>query len=35
MEHLCPVAQVTGIIVIGVIIVVFILSMFTSFFDRN
>lgn len=35
MEHLHPVAQVAGILVIGTIVVVFILSCFTSFFDRN
>lgn len=35
MANLCPAAQVTAIIVIGLVICVFILSFFTSFFDRN
>lgn len=35
MENLHPVAQVTGLIVVGLIVCVFLLSLFTSFFDRN
>jgi hypothetical protein len=35
MEALHPVAQVTAIIVIGIVVSVFILSVATSFFDRN
>lgn len=34
MEHLHPVAQVTLIIVIGIVSCFAILSLFTSFFDR-
>ena len=35
IEHLHPVAQVVGLIVIGAIVVTFILSFFTDFFDKN
>jgi hypothetical protein len=35
MENLCPAAQVASIIVIGVIVCVSVLSLFTTFFDRN
>jgi len=35
MESLHPAAQVTAIIVIGVIVCVFILSALTTFFDKN
>ena len=34
MENLHPAAQVATVIVIGVVICVFLLSVFTSFFDR-
>lgn len=35
MENLHPAAQVATVIVIGVVVCVFFLSMFTTFFDRN
>jgi len=35
MEQLHPVAQVVGIIVIGICVCVALLSMFTNFFDKR
>lgn len=35
MENLDPTAQVTSIIVIGVVVCVLILAWFTTFFDRH
>jgi hypothetical protein len=35
MEKLHPVAQVVGIIIIGAVLIVAILSLFTSFFDKE
>jgi hypothetical protein len=35
MESLHPAAQVTAIIVIGIVVCIFILSVFTTFFDRD
>jgi hypothetical protein len=35
MEQLHPAAQVTGIIVIGICVCVFFLSILTTFFDKK
>jgi hypothetical protein len=35
MESLHPAAQVTALIVIGIVVCVFFLSIFTTFFDRD
>jgi len=35
MEHLHPVAQVVGIIVIGAVAIVAIIALFTDYFDNQ
>jgi hypothetical protein len=35
MENLHPAAQVTGLVITGAIVCVLILSLFTTFFDKN